>query len=50
MVDRTDEWETRKAKDVLPEGQGFYGPREPTGGTRPAAEADDDQPRAQQES
>jgi hypothetical protein len=29
--------ETRKAKDVVPEGQGFHGPSQPTGGTRPSS-------------
>ncbi len=48
MVDRSDEWETRKARDVLPSR--VYGPRAPAGGTRPATEGDEDRPRAQQES
>ena len=28
--------ETRKGKDRVPEGQGFYAPTKPSGGTRPA--------------
>jgi hypothetical protein len=28
--------ETRKGKDRVPEGQGFYAPATPSGGTRPA--------------
>jgi hypothetical protein len=28
--------ETRKGKDRVPEGQGFYAPATPSGGTRPS--------------
>jgi hypothetical protein len=32
--------ETRKGKDRVPEGQGFYAPATPSGGTRPAPRTD----------
>lgn len=34
--------ETRKGKDRVPEGQGFYAPATPSGGTRPAPRTDSD--------